>query len=184
MKLSSMLLASITALTLFLSSSANATLITTSGDAVSGNVSLSVDVTFEALSAGTITALAFGGSSLDDTRDAVRFDGANQLTITHNGATYDTPFMDLNDGFDNGYPYLWFMGPAVDIGDIITISGTASNGSFEFGNSASTFSLLASGDYDLSLDGIDSRVLVNDVPEPSSIALLTLGLLGLRRLKR
>ena len=159
----------------------HATLITTSGNATDGDVSISLDVTFEALSGGLISSLEFSSlNSLDSNRDAVRFTGLNQLLIEVNNKAFYTPFMDFNDGFDglNGRPYIWFNGPTVNVGDLIRISGTATNGAFIFGNSAATYSLVKSGDYTLSLGGIQSQLASNSVPEPSAIFLFALSLIA------
>jgi hypothetical protein len=167
---------------------ANAGLITTSGDAVTGDVSISLDVSFEALSAGQIWSLDFLGADLDLERDAVRFEGFNQLIVEVNNVVFGTLFMDFNDGLGVGAynPYIWFVGPTVSIGDIIRISGTASNGAFIFGNSPSTFTLLSSGDYSMSLAGIENREVSQAVPEPSTLVIFALGMMGLasRRFKK
>jgi hypothetical protein len=166
--------------------------VTTSGAAITSNVSLSLNATFLVTTAGTMDILRIGSFTEDSNRDAVRFTGVNQLTISINNVVFASTFQDFNDGGgrpgigNSLLPYLdensWvFIGGAQSVvpGDTVRISGTASGGTFSFGNSASTFSLLPSGSYNVGLFSTSSGTLLAaqlvQAPEPGTLAFLALG---------
>ena len=73
-------------------------------------------------------------------------------------------------------------------GDVVRISGAATNGAYVFGiGDANTFSLPPSDDYTMQLGDVDANPLSIAVPEPSSFVqtlLATTTLMGLRWRRR
>jgi len=169
-----------------------ATLITTSGDAITGDVSISFSESFDITGNGDLSAIAFGVPPLDSQRDVWSF--ANWLTIKVNDVAYTPSYHDFSDGIEGSWPfgpYLYLGGISLTIGDSVSISGTASNGFVPggWGGSSSTYTVLPTGEYALTLITSDGSIIgrtATDVPEPSTLAIFALGMIGLasRRFKK
>ena len=166
---------------LAISNAAQATLITTSGSATNSDVSISFSQAFSIIENGNLEVMTFGVSELDAERDAVSF--LSWLDIKLNGVAVFPNYQDFNDGcISCGIgAYIYFGGIALQVGDILEISGSANGGYYAFGSgAASNYTLLASGDYDLSIVS-GGRVIsqATTVSAPSIISIFTLGLFGL-----
>lgn len=172
-------------------SSASATLVRTSGSAASADVSVSFDQAFKAVSDGRMSVIHFNiDSALDAERDAIRFSGADQLDVSINGVTIATEFFDFNDGsgsligpfifFDNSFDFSSAeIGIAIEVGDLIRISGSANNGSYAFGSgSVNNYTLLSTGRYDLTLTDSQLNVLATAVSEPAAFGFIILAFLA------
>lgn len=180
------------------STNAMADLITTSGTATGGDVAISMDVTFNVTQAGAANILRFGTIPADANRDAVRFT-SDQLTVHVNGVAHATSFQDLNDGdgipgsgTSSGVPsyldeFSWiFLGnaPNVSPGDTLRIFGSATGGTYQFGNSATTFTTPPTGDYSLNVYDVFTNTDLTAVPEPTSFLTFGIGMAALATTRR
>jgi len=79
-----------------------------------------------------------------------------------------------------GVFFYFFWGLNVSNGDVVRIHGTAQNGTFAFGNSPSTFSLLPSGLYEINMYSPSNGVFLanSSVPEPATAGQIGLAAFG------
>jgi hypothetical protein len=185
--------------------------VSTSGSALTGDVSLSFEAYFQFpdLSVFGVPEPLYLNHSInfrsfvnDADRDAVRFMPGQGMSFELNGTPILVGISDLNDGLGPSVssPYIWTdnLNVQVTSGDVFHVFGTATGGSFIFGNSASTFTLFPSGETAISLSLVDHLGgnwsiggSATIVPEPGTTALAVGMLFGflvaakrLRPLKR